>query len=110
MSNYPTKCDTENVTVHDSSKFAERGNLASLKSDVDGRHIDKLEKVPNGLNSLKSKVDKLDADELVTVPVDLSKLTNVIKIEVVRKDVYGEMVKMLIRLMLVDLSKNRLWS
>ena len=57
---------------------------------------------------MKSKVDKLDADELVTVPVDLSKLTNVVKIEVVRKDVYGEMVKMLIRLMLVDLSKNRL--
>ena len=51
-------------------------DLASLKSEVDKLGIDKLEKVPTGLNSLKSKVDKLDVDKLVPVPVDLSKLSD----------------------------------
>ena len=44
--------------------------MASLKYEVDKLNIDKLEKVPTGLNSLKSKVDKLDVDILVPVPVD----------------------------------------
>ena len=43
----------------DTSKLAERVDLASLKSEVDKLDIDKLEKVPTGLKSLKSKVDKL---------------------------------------------------
>ena len=37
------------------------------------------------MNSLKSKVDKLDVDKLVPVPVDLSKLSDVVKIGVVKK-------------------------
>ena len=43
----------------DTSKLAERVDLASLKSEGDKLDIDKLEKVPTGLKSLKSKVDKL---------------------------------------------------
>ena len=39
-------------------------DLASLKAEVD-----KLEKVPTGLNSLKSKLDILDVDKLVPIPV-----------------------------------------
>ena len=46
-----------------------KSDLASLKCEVDKLDIDKLEKVPTGLNSLKSKVDKL-----VPLSVDLSKL------------------------------------
>ena len=45
--------------------------------------------VPTNLNNLKSKVDKLDVDKLVPVPVDLSKLRNVVKNDVVKKDVYN---------------------
>ena len=40
------------------------------------------------LSSLESKVDKLDVDKLVPVPVDLSKLNDVVKNDVVIKDVY----------------------
>ena len=42
---------------------------------------------------MKSKVDKLDVDKLVPVPVDLGKLSNVVKNDVVKKDVYHAKVK-----------------
>ena len=42
---------------------------------------------------MKSKVDKLDVDKLVPVPVDLSKLTNVVKNDVVKTDVYNAKIK-----------------
>ena len=45
------------------------------------------------LNSLKSKVDKLDTGKLETVPVDLSKLINIVKNDVVIKDVYNGKIK-----------------
>ena len=35
---------------------------------------------------MKSKVEKLDLDKLVPVPVDLSKLSDVVKNDVVKKD------------------------
>ena len=38
---------------------------------------------------MKSKVDKLDVDKLVPVPVNLSKLSDVVKNDVVIKDVYN---------------------
>ena len=60
LSNYVTKSDLKNATGVDTSKFTEKVDLASLKSEVDKLDIDKLEIVPNGLNSSKSKVDKLD--------------------------------------------------
>ena len=34
---------------------------------------------------MKNKVDKLDVDKLVPVPVDLSKLSDVVKNDVVKK-------------------------
>ena len=37
------------------------------------------------LSKLKCKVDKLDADKLVPAPVNLSKLSNVVKNDVVKK-------------------------
>ena len=42
---------------------------------------------------MKSKVDKLDVDKLVPVSVDLSKLSDVVKNYVVKKDVYNAKIK-----------------
>ena len=79
LSNYATKSNLKNATGVDTSKFAKKVNLASLKSEFGKLDIDKSEKVPNGLKSLESKVDKLDVDKLVPVPVGLSKLSDVVK-------------------------------
>ena len=49
--------------------------------------IDKSENVPSNLENLKSKVDKLDVDRLVPVPFDSSKLSDLVKDGVVKKDV-----------------------
>ena len=47
----------------------------------------------SNLRNLKSKVDKLDADKLVPAPVDLSKLGDVVKSDVVKKDAYNAKIK-----------------
>ena len=46
LSNYATKADLKNTTGVDTSKFAKKIDLESLKSEVD-----KLEKLPTVLNS-----------------------------------------------------------
>ena len=61
--NYATKADIKNISHVDTSGFALKTNLANLKNEV----------------------DKLDIDKLVLVPTDLSKLSNVVKIDVVKK-------------------------
>ena len=61
--NYATKTNLRNVTHVDTSSFALKTNFANLKTEA----------------------DKLDIDKLVPVPVDLSKLSNVVKNEVVKK-------------------------
>ena len=66
LSNYATQTDLKNVTHIDTSSFALKANLANLKTEV----------------------DKLDIHKLVTVPVDLSKVSNVVKNEVVKKTVH----------------------
>ena len=68
--NYATKTDLKNVTHVDTSSFAPRTNLGNLKTEV----------------------DKLDIDKLAPVPVDLSKLSDVVKNDVVKKDVYDKLV------------------
>ena len=42
---------------------------------------------------MKSKVDKLGIDKLVPVPVDLNKLSNVVKNDVVKRDVCNDSIK-----------------
>ena len=42
---------------------------------------------------MKSKVDKLDVDKLVHVPFDLSKLSDAVKNDVVKKDIYNAKIK-----------------
>ena len=63
LSNYATKTDLKNVTHVDTSSFALKTNLASLKTEV----------------------DKLDIDKLTPVPVDCSKRSDVVKHDVVKK-------------------------
>ena len=70
LSNYATKADLKNVTLVDTSSFALKTNLATLKREV----------------------DKLDIGKLVPVPTDLSKLSNAVKNDVVKKDVYDKLV------------------
>ena len=62
-SNYTTKADFKNVTYVDTSSFALKTNLANLKTEV----------------------DKLDIGKLVPVLTDLSKLSNVVKNDVVKE-------------------------
>ena len=86
MSNYATKTDIKNISHVDTSSFALKSNLASLKTEVNKLDIDKLKSLPTKLGKLKSKVDKLGIDKLATVPVDLSKVSNVVKNEVIKKN------------------------
>ena len=55
--NQATESNLKNAINIDTSQFAKKVELANLKSD-----IDKLEKVPSGLNCFKRKVDDLDVD------------------------------------------------
>ena len=64
-----------------------------MKSNVDKLDIDKLKNVLTNLRNLTSKVDKLDVDRLVPASVDLSKLNDVVKNDVVMKDVYNANIK-----------------
>ena len=70
-----------------------KSDLANLKSDVDKLDIDKLKNVPTNLRNSKSKVDKLDVDKLVPAPVDLSKLSDAVRNDIVKKDVYNAKIK-----------------
>ena len=63
LSNYATKTDIKNILHIDTSSFALKSNLASLKTEVDNLGIDKL----------------------VPALVDLSKLSDVVKNDVVQK-------------------------
>ena len=63
LSNYATKAEIKNILNIDTSSFALKSNLANLKTEV----------------------DKLDIDKLAPVPVDLSKLSGVVKNDVVKK-------------------------
>ena len=47
FSNYATKTDLKNATAIDTSSFAEKIDLASLKSNGDKLDIDQLKNVPN---------------------------------------------------------------
>ena len=93
LSNYATKTDLKNETGIGTSYFPEKTDLANLKSDADKLDIDKSKNVPSNLSNLESKVDILDIRKLETTPVDLSKINNVVKNNVVKKDVYNPNIK-----------------
>ena len=52
-----------------------------------------MKSLPNNLSKLKTEVDKLDINKLIPVPVDLSKLSNVVKNEVIKKTEYDTKIK-----------------
>ena len=64
LSNYATKADIKNISHVDTSSFVLKTNLANLKTEV----------------------DKLDIDKLVPVLTDLSKLSNIVKNDVIKKN------------------------
>ena len=70
LSNYAIKIDLKNVSHVDVSSFALRSNLATLKTEV----------------------DKIHADKLKTVPVDLANLSNAVKNDVLKKTEYNKVV------------------
>ena len=70
LSTYATKTNLKNVTHADTSSFVLKTNLANIKTEV----------------------DKLETDKLIVVSVDLSKLSNVVKNEIVKKTVYDKLV------------------
>ena len=65
LSNYATKTDIKNISHVDTSSFALKPNLASLKTEV----------------------DKWITDKLVSVPVDLNELSDLVTNDVVKKTV-----------------------
>ena len=85
LSNYAIKTDLKNTTGIDTPSFAEKVDLANLKSNIDKLDIDKLKNIPTNLSNLKSKVEKLGFDKLVPAPVDLKTLSDVVKTDVVKK-------------------------
>ena len=64
------KTDIKNILYVDTSSFVLKSNLASLKKEV----------------------DKLDIDKLVPALVDLSKISDLVKNDVVKKTVYDKLV------------------
>ena len=67
LSSYATKTDIKNISRVDTSSFTLKTNLANLETEV----------------------DKLDTDKLVPVLVDLSKLSDVVKNDVIKKTDYN---------------------
>ena len=70
LSNYATKANIKNVSHVDTSRFALKATIANLKTEV----------------------GKLDIDKLKPVPTDLSKISNVVRNDVLKKDVYNKLV------------------
>ena len=70
LSNHATKVGLKNATGIATSKLAAKSDLVSLKADV----------------------DKLDIDKLIPVPANLSKLSNVVKNDVVKKTLYDKLI------------------
>ena len=81
LSNYPTKTDLTNLKHVDTSSSVLKRYLASLKTEV----------------------DKLDINKLAPVPANLSKLSDVVKNDVVKKAVYDKLVAKVDILILVIL-------
>ena len=85
LTNYATKDDIKNITHTDVSNFANKTNLAALKTEV----------------------DKLDTDKIKTTPDDLAKLSNVVKKDVVKKTDYNAKVSN-IETQIAGVNKNAL--
>ena len=66
--------------------------MQKKKNINDVTHVDTSNfALKTNLSSVKTEVDKLDIDKLATGPIDLSKLSNVVKNDVVKKTVYSKL-------------------
>ena len=79
-SNYATKADTKNISHVDTPSFVLKTNLANLKTEV----------------------DKLAIEKIMPVPTGLSKLSNVVKNDVIKKTEYHKLVAKVNRIDLVN--------
>ena len=79
LSNLAIKSDLKHATGVDISQCAKKDDLANLKSKVDKLDI--------------AKISELDADKLKPFPVYLSKLSDMIKNDCNKKDVYNAKIK-----------------
>ena len=70
LNNFATKADLKNATRIDTSKLVAKFDLVSLKTEV----------------------NKIEVERLKTISADLSKLSKVVKNEVVKKTVYDKLV------------------
>ena len=70
LSKYATKRDINDITYVDTSKFPLKTNSSRLKTEL----------------------DKLDIGKQATAPVNLSKLSNVVKNDVVKTNEYDKLV------------------
>ena len=70
LSNYAKKANIKNISHVGTPSLALKTNLVDLKTEV----------------------DKLDIDKLVPVPTDLSKLSDVVKNDVIKKTEYDKLV------------------
>ena len=86
-------CNFKIGTGVDTSGISKKADLANSKCDLGNLDIDKLKNVPCNLSNFKSKVDKLDVVKVVPVRVDLRKLSDVVKYDLFRKDVYNAKIK-----------------
>ena len=86
LSHYAMKAYLNNATGVNATKFAKKIDLANLNSDADKLDIEKLKNGPTNLHNLKNNLDKLGADKSVPVPVDLSKLSDVLKMMLLKKN------------------------
>ena len=71
LTNYATKSDLDNITHVNTSFFALKTNLSSLKSEV----------------------DRFDFDKLVSVPVDVAKLTKEVQEDFTKKTEFSALEK-----------------
>ena len=60
---------------------------------MDKLDINKLKGLSNNLSILKNRVDKLDIDKLAPIPTDWSKLSDVVKNEVVKNTEYDAKIE-----------------
>ena len=59
LSNYATKVDLKDAAEIDTSNFALKSNLASLRTEVDKLDFDKLTPVPADLSKLSDLLEKM---------------------------------------------------
>ena len=67
LSNYPTKTDLKSISHIDVGSYALKTNLAALKTEVDEINTDKLKTVPDNLAKLSNVVKMMLLKRLIII-------------------------------------------